>query len=384
MRKPFVSKNILMVSHDYLPNIGGIAVHVHEMSHALSQLGHKVTILTKYQAEFGKVKEAYFNNVRILRVPISRLRKLDDWQYTYRMRNLINKLQNEEKIDVVHWHTLHKDAKVMKNLQVDGLEVYTNHLSWFRMLYNAGNYKKIYSLIQNPDFIVCPSREIEKMSKELFGSERICYLPNGVNPNMFDVDENVEELRKLYNIPLKDKVILTTNRMEPIKGMCYIIDIIPGILKEHPDTTFIILGDGSEQLKLRNRIRSQNINQSKVKFIGRVANTGIKKWVTLADIYVQPSLMEGCSISIIEAMACSTAIVASNIGGNPDIVSHGKSGLLVKPMSSIQLRKAVSYLLNNPQICKKLGVMAKEKVENELNWVSLAEQITKIYEKSPH
>ncbi|MES5896811.1 glycosyltransferase [Bacillus cereus group sp. RP43] len=385
MRKPFIPKNILMVSHDYLPNIGGVAVYVHEMSYALSNMGHKVTILTQYQAEYGKVKEEHFENVRILRVPISRLRKLNDLQYIYRMRNLINKLQKEEQIDVVHWHTLNKDARVIRNLKVDGLEVYTNHLSWFRMLYNEGNYKKIYSLIKDPDFIICPSREIEKMSGELFGNERSCYLPNGVNPSMFVLNENdVEEIRKSYNIPLKDKVVLTTNRMEPIKGMRYFIDSISGILKEHPDTTIIIIGDGSEQIKLRKKIQSQNINQSKVIFIGKVANIEIKKWMSLADIYVQPSLMEGCSIAIIEAMACSKAIVASKVGGNPDIISHGESGLLVRPMSSLRLQEAVSYLLKNPEICKKLGLRAKEKVENDLNWVSLAEHISKIYEESPH
>ncbi|EJQ43717.1 hypothetical protein IEQ_05045 [Bacillus cereus BAG6X1-2] len=385
MRKPIIPKNILMVSHDYLPNIGGVAVYVHEISCALSKMGHRVTVLTRYQAEYGKIKEEYFENVRILRVPISRLKKLNDWQYIHRMSNLIKKLQKEEQIDVVHWNTLNKDAKVMRKLKVDGLEVYTNHLSWFRMLYNEGKYKKIYSLIKNPDFIICPSREIEKMSGELFGNERVCYLPNGVNPDMFVLNEgDIEEIRQSYNIPLKDKVILTTNRMEPIKGMRYFIDSIPGILKEHPDTTFIIIGDGSEQKKLRKKIRSQNINQSKVIFIGKVANVEIKKWMSLADIYVQPSLMEGSSIAIIEAMACSKAIVASMVGGNPDIIRHGESGLLVKPMSSLKLQEAVLYLLENPEICKKLGLRAKEKVENELNWVSLAEHITKIYEKSPH
>ncbi|PER96998.1 glycosyltransferase family 4 protein [Bacillus cereus] len=381
MSQSFIPKNILMVSHDYFPNIGGVAVYVHEMSKALSQMGHKVTILTKYRSENFEIKEEYFADLKIIRVPISRVKKLDDLQYIFRMRKLIKKLQKVEKIDVIHWHTLNKDAKVMRNLQVEGLEVYTNHLSWFRMLYNQKNYKKIYSLIKDPDYIICPSREIEKMTGDLFGSQKTCYLPNGVDPNLFAIDENMEkEMRKMYGIPIKDQVILTTNRMEPIKGMRYLIDTIPDILNKHPDTTFIILGDGSQQRELENRVHAQDIDQSKVIFGGRVSNAEIRKWMTVADVYVQPSLMEGCSIAIIEAMACSKAIVASNIGGNPDIICHGESGLLVESMSSIQIQEKVSYLLAQPKIRKELGEKARERVENELNWNALAEQLTKIYE----
>lgn len=385
MKRLFIPKNILMVSYDYLPNIGGIAVYVHELSIALSRMGHNVTILTQYRSESQNIKKSTYMNVKILRIPISRLRKLDDFQYIHRMRKLIKKLQKEENVDVIHWHTLNKDAKVMRNIRVDGLEVYTNHLSWFRMLYNQKNYKKIYSLIKNPDYIICPSREIEKMSECLFGVHRTCYLPNGVNLNMFAKHESVnKEIRETYGIPMEDKVILSTNRMEPIKGMQYLIDSIPNILYKHPNTTFLIIGDGSQQNKLMNRVRSQNIDQSKVIFVGRVPNAEIKEWIFVGDVYVQPSLMEGCSISLIEAMACSKAIVATNIGGNPDIISHKESGLLVEPMSCLKLQEAISYLLEHPKKREELGLKAREKVEFELNWESLAEKMTEIYNKSPN
>ncbi|PEX06322.1 glycosyl transferase family 1 [Bacillus cereus] len=382
MGQIFISKNILMVSHDYLPNIGGVAVYVHEMSKALSKLGHNVTILTQYRSEYFKVQESYHNGIRILRVPISRLRKLDDWQYIFRMRKLINTLQKNEEIDVIHWHTLNKDSKVMDKVRFEGIEVYTNHLSWFRMLYKQGNFKKIYSLIKNPDYIICPSREIQKMSADLFGNEKVRYLPNGVNLDEFDESKNKSlEIRKEQGIPLEDNVIVTTNRMEPIKGMIYFIDAIPEILRKHPNTTFLILGDGSLQKKLMKRVCAQHIDHSKVIFIGRVPNIEMKNWMTVADVYVQPSLMEGCSIAIIEAMACAKAIVASNIGGNPDIINHEESGLLVNPKSSIELQEAINYLLLHPQRRKELGAKAREKVENHLNWSALARQVSIIYER---
>ncbi|PER50993.1 glycosyl transferase family 1 [Bacillus thuringiensis] len=382
MKLYFKPKNILMISHDYYPNIGGVAVYVEEMSKALSKMGHKVTILSQYRSEGWRIQKTYNNNIRVFRVPISRLRKLDDLQYIYRMRKLIVKLQKSEKVDVIHWHTLNKDAKVMMNIHVSGLEVYTNHLSWFRMLYNQGEYSKIYSLIKKPDYIICPSRETEKMSIKLFGDKKTRYLPNGVNPDEFytNVQQGIE-MRKTIGIPKQNKVILTTNRMEPIKGMQYFIDAIPNILKYHPNTTIVILGDGSHKRGLMDRVNSQNIDRSKVIFLGKVPNTEIKNWMNAADIYVQPSLMEGCSIAIIEAMSCSKAIIASNVGGNPDIICDGVTGMLVEPMSSAEIQEAVTYLLNNPQKIQEYGMKARITVESELNWVSLANQLTILYEK---
>ncbi|HHP1053178.1 MULTISPECIES: glycosyltransferase family 4 protein [Bacillus cereus group] len=382
MKRYFKPKNILMISHDYYPNIGGVAVYVEEMSKALSEMGHKVTILSQYRSEGWRIQKTYNNNIRVFRIPISRLRKLDDLQYIYRMRKLVNKLQKEEKVDVIHWHTLNKDAKVMMNIQVDGLEVYTNHLSWFRILYNQGKYSKIYSLIKKTDYIICPSRETEKMSTKLFGDKKTRYLPNGVNPDEFytNVQQGIE-MRKTLGIPKQNKVILTTNRMEPIKGMQYFIEAIPNILKYHPNTTILILGNGSQKKELMDRVNSQNIDQSKVIFTGEIPNVEIKKWMNTADIYVQPSLMEGCSIAIIEAMSCSRAIVASNVGGNPDIICDRTTGILVEPMSSIEIQKAVIYLLDNPQKIQEFGMKARITVENELNWVSLAHQLTILYEK---
>ncbi|MED3681918.1 glycosyltransferase family 4 protein [Bacillus thuringiensis] len=382
MNSTFTPKNILMISHDYLPNIGGVAVYVHELSKALSQMGHKVTILTQYKTMSLKIEKSSFNQIRIFRVPISRFRKINDFQYVYRMCKLIKKIQDEEKVDIIHWHTLNKDSRVMQKIGFEGIEVYTNHLSWFRMLYNEGKYNKIYSLIKKNSHIICPSREIKRMSEELFGVEKTHYLPNGVDANLFLKDKNIRtDLRERYNIPIGDNVIISTNRMEPIKGMDFLINSIPNILKKCPNTTFLILGDGSQKNKLLRKVRLQNIDQTKVIFLGGIPNNEIREWMSIADVYVQPSLMEGCSISLIEAMACAKAIVATSVGGNVDVIHHQKSGLLIDPESSIQITEAVTDLLNSQKKRDNFGKKAREKVENELNWVVIAEKLTKIYDE---
>lgn len=376
-------KKILMVSYDYLPNIGGIAVYVHELSKALQNMGHKIIIVTCYRSNGTKVKQEYHESIEIYRVPISNIKKFSDCQYRSRMRNLLNFLQETRKIDVIHWHTLNKDAKMMLGVKVLGIEIHTNHMSLFRMLFNQKKFKKIVSLIGKTDYIICPSQETKKMCLALYSEHRCGYLPNGVNLKDFEkIGENSKFLKSELEIKESDRIIVTTNRMEPIKGMKYFIEAIPEILQQHPNVCFLMVGDGSEEKKLKEWIQKQSIDQSKVKFLGRKNNSEVRDVLALADVYVQPSLMEACSIAILEAMATKKPVVACSVGGTLDIIEHSKNGLLITQKSSIAIFDAVNYLLTNPDKAVEMGGNGFEKIKNELNWEVLAKQVDVIYEKT--
>ncbi|EAH3956990.1 glycosyltransferase family 1 protein [Listeria monocytogenes] len=372
-------KHIVMVSHDFLPNIGGVAVYVYELSKALVARGHRLTVLSKYESFSKENRTEELDGIRIIRVPIMPIKRIDDKLYNKRMRQLIKSLEKTEKVDVVHWQTLNKDAKMMQGIQVQALEVYTNHLSWFRMLYNDKNYAKIRKLIKEPDVIICPSHEIEQMTADLFKQAKIVYLPNGVNEKHFmPDDENRLAVRKQYGIPLQETVVVSTNRMEPIKGMSYLIEAIPQILNQYNQVTFLIAGDGSQLGQFEDKLKMYTNKSGKVIFTGRLTNQEIKNVINAADIYVQPSLMEGCSIAIIEAMSCGKLVIASNVGGNPDVISK-ETGLLVPAKSVVALKEAIEYSIKKPDECKLMGENSRERVENRLNWTVLAREIEQIY-----
>ncbi|EAH0639333.1 glycosyltransferase family 1 protein [Listeria monocytogenes] len=372
-------KHIVMVSHDFLPNIGGVAVYVYELSKALVARGHRLTVLSKYESFSKENRTEELDGIRIIRVPIMPIKRIDDNLYNKRMRQLIKSIEKTEKVDVVHWQTLNKDAKMMQGIQVQALEVYTNHLSWFRMLYNDKNYAKIRKLIKEPDVIICPSHEIEQMTEDLFKQAKIVYLPNGVDEKHFmPDDENRLAVRKQYGISSQETVVVSTNRMEPVKGMSYLIEAIPQILNQYNQVTFLIAGDGSQLGQFEDKLKMYTNNSGKVIFTGRLTNQEIKNVINAADIYVQPSLMEGCSIAIIEAMSCGKMVIASNVGGNPDVISK-ETGLLVPAKSVVALKEAIEYSIKNPDECKLMGENSRERVENRLNWTVLAREIEQIY-----
>ncbi|MBC1373826.1 glycosyltransferase family 4 protein [Listeria booriae] len=374
------NKHIMMVSHDFLPNIGGIAVYVYELSKALIARGHKLTVLTQYASFSTKNKEETIDGIRVIRVPVAPLKKIEDIQYRKRMRQLIRQLEATETVDVIHWQTLNKDARMMRDLKVQALEVYTNHLSWFRMLYNEGNTAKIYALMREPDVIICPSREVEAMTAALFQKAKTVYLPNGVDDQVFYPDAATSQLvREQYGISQQETVIVSTNRMEPIKGMTYLMEAIPSMLQQHENLTFLIAGDGSQYTAFEAMIEKQTQNSPKVIFTGRLTNQDIQRVVNAADIYVQPSLMEGCSIAIIEAMACGKPVIAANVGGNPDIISK-ETGILVPPKSTEALQEAMTYCIQEVEERQKMGIRSRESVEQTLNWRHLAQQVDTIYD----
>ncbi|EPD1733885.1 glycosyltransferase family 4 protein [Enterococcus hirae] len=134
--------HIVMLSEDYLPNIGGVATHVYYLSQNLVKRGHTVTIITKNNKSYKKYVTEVYDNLTIIRIPIGKLRKIDNVLYSLRASTYINNMARTEKIDILHWHTLNKDSRVIKYLNKEYPIVYTNHLSWFRSLYYQGKQKK--------------------------------------------------------------------------------------------------------------------------------------------------------------------------------------------------------------------------------------------------
>lgn len=133
---------------------------------------------------------------------------------------------------------------------------------------------------------------------------------------------------------------------------------------------------------LRKKIGASTGYNPRVHFLGRIKNTDILSVVNTGDIFLQTSLEEGCSISVLEAMACEKPIVATDIGGNPDIVRNGITGITILPKSSEAVAEGLEKLLSDPAKRALYGANGKKDIEDQLNWESLAKQVLTVYEKS--
>ncbi|HBT20538.1 MAG TPA: hypothetical protein DEA47_04130 [Peptococcaceae bacterium] len=171
-------------------------------------------------------------------------------------------------------------------------------------------------------------------------------------------------------------VVGTAVRLIPSKGVSYFIEAAVEIKKRFPCTQFVVLGDGPERTKLERRAKSLSLYPN-IKFLGyRRDFHGI---LPVINIFVMPSLMEGQSIAVLEAMAARRPVVAFAVGGIPEIISHNRTGILVPHVNSHSLARAVLELMENPYKAEKLGNNARDLIEEKFSQDTMVRKIEEIY-----
>lgn len=230
------------------------------------------------------------------------------------------------------------------------------------------------------DVIISPSECYINESRFLRKyREKIVVIPNGINLRDFNISYSKEECRMKLGLPINKKILLFFGYLSPYKGPEVLLKAMPEIIKNAPDVELVFVGKGEmkdELILLSKRLGIETY----VKFAGFVEDCLKPLYYKAADIFVLPSMMttECYPLAILEAMACGASIVASKIGGIPDIIKDGENGSLVQPKDSEVLADAIIYLLENKDLMEKLGKCATKKVEN-LSWEKIAKETGKIY-----
>ncbi len=160
------------------------------------------------------------------------------------------------------------------------------------------------------------------------------------------------EIKQKMGIPERSQIVGTIGRLVPVKGHEYFIEAAQYILLKHPDTYFIIVGDGPLKEDLEKKAQNFGIGNN-ILFLGW--REDIDVILSLFDIFVLSSLNEGMGRVLVEAMALAKPIVASDVGGIPDLVIHNKNGLLVPPKKSKELADNVLILMDNKKKREELG-----------------------------
>jgi glycosyltransferase involved in cell wall biosynthesis len=223
------------------------------------------------------------------------------------------------------------------------------------------------------DKVVAVSKAIAEDAIRYFRlpRERVTVIHNGI------------DLKSLVNFgfsndEVREHVILSVGRLVWRKGFRFLIDAMPHILSEYSDAKLFLVGDGDQRRILEQRVKKLGIDHS-VYFLGRVSKERLYSLYKTADAYVQPSLYEPCAITILEAMSMGKPIVATSVGGNPELITNLAEGLLVEPKNSLQLADAIIRLLSDSSLKRKLGVNARKKVEKDFTWEAIANKTLKIY-----
>ncbi len=220
---------------------------------------------------------------------------------------------------------------------------------------------------RNAKLCIAASSAISKYFGEI-GCKNIEVIPNGVDLKRF---EGLKRHRK------EGFVVITVARLERVKGIEYLIKAIPNVKFLIPGLKLLIIGDGSERRSLEHLVKELSL-EDRIRFIGQIPPEGIPEYFAMADCFVLPSLKEGFGIAILEAMAASVPVIASRVGGIPDIVKEEKTGFLVEPKNSDAIARTILRVYSDRQSVENIIGNAKDGLK-KYDWQNIAEKVYENY-----
>ena len=312
--------------------------------------------------------------LRALGVPVEVLDEADDEDA---VRELVAWLRREE-IDLVHAHMFRAEVIGTRAAVAAGTAVIvaTVHSSRIR---SPTDVQLLASLTPSMDRLIVPSEAIErKVRAEGREGARFAVVPNGIDLSRFTGPVRPCALREEHGISASAPLLGVVARLEPEKGHAHLLDAMPAILRAAPDAWLAVVGEGSQADDLRARASALGVGE-RVIFTGR--RDDISAITADLTIAVLPSVREAQGISLLEAMARVIPVVASDVGGIPEVVTDGVDGLLAPPGDSAALADAIIELLRDPDLRRRLGEAGRRTVADRFSIDAQVRRVQAVYDE---
>lgn len=241
--------------------------------------------------------------------------------------------------------------------------------------------------LNRADAIICCSNYVKNtlLNYSDYPKEKIYVIYNGVNLEDFSRTLKRDEIRHKLGIDDNAVVLLYAGQLQEEKGLVFLIKAFRELSRHFDDLNLLIAGSGKlwlssttgEEFEARFRRLSRSL---KVHFLGKVPRKEMASVYSASDAFVLPSLAEGFPLTIMEAMAAGKPVVATRVGGIPEVVKDGENGYLVQPKEVKGLIDAISNLMEDEALRAKMGREGRKTVK-DYTWEKSASEINRIYER---
>lgn len=181
-----------------------------------------------------------------------------------------------------------------------------------------------------------------------------------------------------FDIETEDKLLVVVGRLHKQKGHSYLFHAISKVQNEVPKIKLLVVGEGEEENSLKYLAKSLDLTEQII-FAG--LRHEIERILIMAEIFVLPSVWEGMPNALLEAMVAGKPVIATKVGGVPELVVHGETGILVPPEDVDALANAIKDLLNDTSKAQKLGEAARTQVEKHFTISKTVEETENLYQK---
>ncbi len=228
------------------------------------------------------------------------------------------------------------------------------------------------------DVIIGVSSQIEAKYKAEGEVSRVACIRNGIDLEGKPVQIDRWRMRKDLNVDSETCLIGTLGRLTPVKGIPYLLQAAKILVRGGANVKVLIVGEGSIRQDLLMQTQDLGISDNVV-FLGHREDTDIL--LQAMDIFVLPSLSEGIPMALLEAMAACRPIVASRVGGIPEIIEEGVDGYLVEPMDVDNLAERCRRLIESPDVARYMGEQGRKRVERDFSATVMADRVISVYKE---
>lgn len=370
---------LLLVTTEFPPDIGGTQTYAFELARRLAPLVEKFAVVSLCRPGSEEIDRT---------LPF-RVHRVDASYNTFclKSRSLIAQLGRSGEFDrifCISWPSALSCALARKTggpakivCAAHGRELLYNPWSHNRLAHRIHIWTRSYTLRNVDRFLAVSNFTADIVRSKGISEDRIRVLNNGTDPSKF-YPMDVNGLREQLRIGDR-RAILTVGRLVHRKGLDTMISAMPDVLENVPDAVYLIGGSGPDRDRLEEHADKVGVRDH-VRFLGTIPYHELNSYYNVCDVFVLAARetetdVEGYGIVLLEAGACAKPVVGTSAGGIPDAVLDDDTGLIVSPDSPDELGRAVTRILTDDLLARRLGHAGRERVRTSANWDAVAEKL---------
>jgi L-malate glycosyltransferase len=341
------------------PTYGGSGIVGSELGKELAARGHTVHFISSsLPTRLTELNERVrFHEVEMMSYPL-----FEHQPYTLALATKMAKVAETENLDLLHVHyaiphsisaiLARESLKPKRRLPV----ITTLHGTDITLVGADRSYLPItrYGIVQS-DGVTAISHYLKEATKEIFQFDDIEVIPNFICQTDY-ARHPVVELRSSL-APVGEPLLVHVSNFRPVKRPADCVEILSRVVRKGIDTRLVMVGDGSERTNVEHRARCLGV-YDKCVFVGKQPN--IVDYLSAADVLLLPSEQESFGLAALEAMACEVPVIASRVGGIPEVVTDGETGFLSAVGDVEKMAEDAARLLSNAELRREMGKRARE------------------------
>jgi glycosyltransferase involved in cell wall biosynthesis len=326
-------------------------------------------------------------NINIHRLPIGKNAENIHYQtkkelisYTWNAFWFARKLAKQNKYDLSHSFFSVPCGFISLLLKWEFKLPYIISLRGSDVPYYSERFTTLYKVItpiirkiwSGASFVIANSQGLKELALKSQPKKEIGVVYNGI-----DVEEFFRDASKVNPDYF---TIICVSRVTPRKGVRFLIQAFKILSGRYDQVRLLIVGDGNEKKSLEDLVRGLDLSD-KVEFAGAISHEKVLQYYQRANVFVLPSLNEGMSNVMLEALACGLPVVATDTGGTKELLTDNLNGLVVRMKDADDLAEKIEKLILNPELEKMMSLESR-KLGEKMKWGNVSDEYIELYRKT--